>query len=38
MELEVGRHNFNGKIEHEVHQIKESLEKSLSNEMLSVLQ
>ena len=38
MESEVGRHNFNGKVEHKVHQIKESLEKSVSNEILSVLQ
>ena len=34
----VGRHNFNEKVERKICQIKESLEKSVSNQRLSVLQ
>ena len=34
----VGQHNFSGKIERKICQIKESLEKSVSNQRLSVLQ
>ena len=34
----VGRHNFNGKVEHKTCQIKESLEKSVLNQRLSILQ
>ena len=34
----VGRRNFNGKVEHKTCQIKESLEKSVLNQRLSILQ
>ena len=34
----VGGHNFNGEVEHKICQIKKSLEKSVSNQRLSVLQ
>ena len=35
---QVVRHNFNEKVERKICQIKESLEKSVSNQRLSVLQ
>ena len=34
----VGGHNFNGKFECKIYKIKESLEKTLLNQRLSVLQ
>ena len=34
----VGRHNYNGKVERRILQIKESFEKNIQNERLSVLQ
>ena len=34
----IGGHNVNGKIEHKIRHIKESLEKSASNQRLSVSQ
>ena len=36
--IPVGGHNFNGKVERRIRHIKESMEKSMHNERLSVLQ
>ena len=34
----VGGHNYNGKVERRIKHVKESLEKTISNQRLSVLQ
>ena len=34
----VGGHNFNGKVERRIRHVKESLEKNVSNQRLSILQ